>query len=126
MSSIMGTNSTPIKSIQTSICDFSWILKVYCYSLEKRLKNKKLTKEFHDLEDIFILNSQNLISLKDPICKKHLIGLSKNNLNKRKIFAADGWVLKNLKLQRYRCKKCGEYNLNYGNFFLDSAIIKKN
>lgn len=45
MSSIMGTNPTPIKSIQTNIYDFSWILKAYCYSLEKRLKNKKFTKD---------------------------------------------------------------------------------
>ena len=53
MSAIMEINSTSIKVIQTRICDFSQVLKSYCHGLEKRLKNKQIKKDFHDLKDTF-------------------------------------------------------------------------
>jgi len=116
MSIAVKYNSTPIKAIYTSLTDFSPELDSYCVLLEKKLENKENNKKPSDSEDKFVLYPGRLIRLKKEMCKHHKIPLTRNGTNDRTIYTSEGKSYNNFKLQRYRCKKCGEYTLDYGDF----------
>ena len=116
MSSVFKRNFTPITQIQTEISDFSEELKSFCELLDEKLEERKVQKKSNDSEDKFVLLPENLIQLQNPTCREHYIPLTKNGVNYRTIYTSDGRALKNVKIQRYECEKCGEYHPNYGDF----------
>jgi transposase-like protein len=109
-------NSTPITAIQTTLMDFSSDPLSFDKMLQKRLEEKEDHPCPSKIRDEFVLRPGKIIQLKDPVCKRHKIRLTKNGKNKRKVYTAKGQRLTNLKIQRYRCKKCGEYKLDFGEF----------
>ena len=109
-------NSTPITAIQTTLMDFSSDLLSFDKMVQKKLEEKEDHIRSSKIHDEFVLKPGKVIQLRDPICKRHKIRLIKNGKNKRKIYTAEGQKLTNLKIQRYRCKKCGEYKLDFGDF----------
>ena len=121
MSMAVKHNNTPIKAIYTDLSDFSPVLDSYPILLEKKLENIESNEKSSDSEDDFVLFPGRLIRLKNEICKYHNISLSKNGTNNRTIYTSEGQSFKNFNLQRYRCKKCGEYKPNYGVFIPNFA-----
>lgn len=114
MNASLKINKTPIKQIQATLVDFSPELEPFCSLLEEKLEGIKNEKKSKSSTDEFILFPKNLIRLKNEICKKHEIPLTKNGTNGRTVYTGDGHVFKNFKVQRYQCKKCGEYTPDYG------------
>jgi len=121
MSISVKHNIISIKAIHTDLCDFSPELESYCVLLEKKLENIQINKRSSVSEDEFVLFPGRLVRLRKEICKHHNIKLTKNGTNKRTVYTSDGRSFKNFKLQRYRCKKCGEYKPNYGKFIPEYA-----
>lgn len=118
-------NITPIMVIQTEILDYSLELKAFHDLLEEKLEKREDKEKSHDSTDKFVLFPENLIRLKNEACKKHGIPLTKNGTNDRTVYTSDGHVFKNFKVQRYRCRKCGEYKPNYGDFIPKNANYQK-
>ncbi|TES95116.1 MAG: DDE domain-containing protein, partial [Promethearchaeota archaeon] len=116
MSIAVKQNQTPIKVIHANLTDFSPELDAYCILLEKKLENTEFSDISSDSEDEFVLFPGRLIRLKNEVCKHHKIQLTKNGTNDRTIYTSEGKSYKNVKLQRYRCKKCGAYKPDYGDF----------
>ena len=121
MSIAVKYNSTPIKTIQTTLNDFSSELDSYCVLLDKKLENTEFNKRSSNSEDEFVLFPEKLIRLKKEVCRHHNVPLTKNGINERTTYTSEGRSYKNLQLQRYRCEKCGEYKPNYGGFIPDYA-----
>ena len=121
MSIGLKKNITPITQIQTQISDFSDNLKPFCNLLEEKLEGIKNSKKSEDSKDDFILLPGNLVRLRNEKCREHDISLTKNGTDNRTVYTSDGYVFKNFKIQRYRCKKCGEYKPNYGDFIPKNA-----
>ena len=121
MSLSVKQNTTPIKAIYTNLCDFSPELEPYCLLLEEKLENSQNCEKSSDSEDEFVLSPGRILQLKDEVCRYHGIPLTKNGTNKRTIYTSEGKSYINFILQRYRCKICGEYKPNYGDFIPDYA-----
>ncbi len=47
--------------------------------------------------------------------------MTKNGTNDRTVYTGNGRVFKTFKIQRYRCRECGEYTPNYGDFIPENA-----
>ncbi|MEJ2251544.1 MAG: hypothetical protein P8Y97_18050 [Candidatus Lokiarchaeota archaeon] len=112
----MVANPTPITAIQTTLTDFSSDLLSFDKMLQKKLEEKEDHIRSSKIRNEFVLKPGKVIQLKDPVCKRHKIRLTKNGKNKRKVYTAEGQKITNLRIQRYRCKKCGEYTLDFGDF----------
>ena len=121
MSIAVKQNYTSIKAIHTALSDFSSEINSYCVLLERKLENNENNEKSSDCEDKFVLFPGRLIRLKNEVCKCHKIPLTKNGTNKRTIYTSEGKSYKKFILQRYRCKICGEYKPNYGDFIPDYA-----
>jgi transposase-like protein len=89
--------------------------------LEEKLESIKNSKKSEDSRDEFILLPGNLVRLRNEKCREHDIPLTKNGTDNRTVYTSDGHVFKDFKIQRYRCKKCGEYKPNYGDFIPKNA-----
>lgn len=112
----MKRNNSPITQIQTKLSDFSIRLFSFSRLLDEKLEEEEARRGSQKIQEEFVIVPGRLIQLKDPICKNHKIRLSKNGINTRTVYTSDGRSLRSIKLQRYRCKKCGEYRPNYGDF----------
>ena len=121
MSISLKRNIAPITQIQTEISDFSDDLKGFCNLLEEKLEGQESSKKSDGSEDKFVLLQGNLVQLRKEICREHKIPLTKNGTNNRTVYTSDGHIFKDFKVQRYRCKICGEYKPNYGDFILKNA-----
>ena len=121
MSIGLKRNITPIIQIQTHISDFLGNLEPFCNLLEEKLEGIKNSKKSEGSKDDFVLLTGNLVQLRNERCREYNIQLIKNGADNRTIYTGDGHVFKNFKLQRYRCKKCGEYKPNYGDFIPSHA-----
>jgi transposase-like protein len=109
-------HDTPITQIQTTILDYIDGFYSYDELLWKRLEEKEDNTQDSRSCDEFVLLPERLLQLKDPFCKIHKRKLIKNGTNKKTIYTSDGKAIKGLRVQRYRCKRCGEYLPNYGEF----------
>ena len=114
-------NITPIAQIQTEISDFLDDLESFNTLLEEKLENQESSKKSDGSEDKFVLQQGNLVQLRNEICREHKISLTKNGTNNRTVYTSDGHIFKDFKVQRYRCKICGEYKPNYGDFIPKNA-----
>jgi transposase-like protein len=121
MSIAVKQNNTPIKAIDTDLCDFSHELESYCQLLERKLEKIQLKEKVSDSEDEFVLFPGRIIRLRKEVCKHHNKKLTMNGTNKRTVYTSDGHSFKEFKLQRYRCEICGEYKPNYGDFIPNYA-----
>jgi transposase-like protein len=121
MNASLKINKMPIKQIQTTLMDFSPELEPFCGLLEEKLEGIKNEKRSKSSTDEFVLFPKRLIRLKKEICKKHKIPLTRNGTNDRTVYTGDGHVFRNFKIQRYQCKRCGEYTPDYSDFIPSHA-----
>jgi transposase-like protein len=121
MSISLKKNITPITQIQTHISDFLDNLKPFCNLLEEKLEDIKNSKKSEDSKDEFVLLPGNLVRLRNEKCRVHDIPLTKNGTDNRTVYTSEGHIFQDFKVQRYRCKKCGEYKPNYGDFIPKNA-----
>jgi hypothetical protein len=85
MSIAVKQNNTPIKAIDTDLCDFSHELESYCQLLERKLEKIQLKEKVSDSEDEFVLFPGRIIRLRKEVCKHHNKKLTMNGTNKRTV-----------------------------------------
>ncbi len=90
---------TPITQVQTHISDFLDDLEPYCNLLEVKLGDIKNNKKSDDFKDNFVLFLENLVRLRNEMCRKHDIRLTKNGTDNRTVYTSDWYVFKKFKIQ---------------------------
>jgi len=94
MSIGLKRNTTPMTQFQTHISDFSDGLEPYCNLLEEKLGDIKKNRKSDDSEDNFVLFLGNLVRLRNEMCRKHGIRLTKNGTDNRTVYTSEGHVFK--------------------------------